>query len=1046
VNATSKLVKAWESKNAKNAAKAGGISLMALSLAACGGSDTPAITQAQLDAEVAKATAAAAAQAAAEAEAAVAAAAKAAAESDAAAAAVAQAAAEAAKAAAEAAKAAAEAAAEALKNPAAVSLTTVDGDTVTGTTGNNTYTAVVSSTASKNTLDSTDTITDGSSDDADVLNISANQDITVTPTVTGVETVNVTLDALSSGGAGGSTVVTDFDVALTNFAASNTMNFSNTNSDTIVSGLVITGDKGGVRNVADEFTSVSSALAADSTSTFDLKAVGADVAPVKMTATGAADNLTVTAAGYVDVTAGAVTDLVKVTSVKDATITDAGDAKALIVDAGGDVSIADANQATVVRVTSAGDIAVTADKLDAALAPTLNAAGTVSVDLKAAPVATVSGAKTITVSDDTTTLKTLNATVKTEATAIDLLGAAGVETLNVSGDQNFTVEVDGSDVDARTGDKLTLVDTTTAGTATLKISTAAGNVDASKMTLDNINLAVDNQNKTVTVASGQKVTVSVDQTTTAATVSAAAATAGTNTVNVVLDDGVRSVSSTAVDLTTFAFSNIATATIDASADSLQSGAAETHDITALTGNTANITVTGGANNIGLKGAVTLGATNTLTFTGSGKVTGNGSEAITAKEIDASSVTGVVTLLEIESEEVGTVKTGTANDVVEMTDSATEADLTINTGAGDDKLTLETDATEGQSLIVDMGTGNDSLVLVASQQILATGTDVTTISGVENVTYVGHATDSDIDSSFFNGKSYILTDGSSAVAGAITVVVAASDTSIDLSLMTVSAANKANVNADTFIVDSSGAGKDGVVTVKGALIAKNTITVNDLDATTITGGAFVDVLTGAAKADVISGGAGADTINGAGGANTLTGGAGADVFITGNGTDTITDFVVGAANDDIHVDLSGVEAQSTMDLVFLDDAVSVADSDSIVGTKIQGVFDADNATADTQLLILHGATIASTSALETALETGGDYALTISTNGLAAGDGFLVTYSDGTNSYLATVETTAGVSDDALAAAGDLVATNVATFTGISDVDTILAAQFADIIA
>ena len=38
LNATSKLVKAWESKNAKNAAKAGGISLMALSLAACSGS------------------------------------------------------------------------------------------------------------------------------------------------------------------------------------------------------------------------------------------------------------------------------------------------------------------------------------------------------------------------------------------------------------------------------------------------------------------------------------------------------------------------------------------------------------------------------------------------------------------------------------------------------------------------------------------------------------------------------------------------------------------------------------------------------------------------------------------------------------------------------------------------------------------------------------------------------------------------------------------------------------------------------------------------
>ena len=56
LNATSKLVKAWESKNAKNAAKAGGISLMALSLAACGGSSTTTRsrlhgdTQAELDA------------------------------------------------------------------------------------------------------------------------------------------------------------------------------------------------------------------------------------------------------------------------------------------------------------------------------------------------------------------------------------------------------------------------------------------------------------------------------------------------------------------------------------------------------------------------------------------------------------------------------------------------------------------------------------------------------------------------------------------------------------------------------------------------------------------------------------------------------------------------------------------------------------------------------------------------------------------------------------------------------------------------------------
>jgi hypothetical protein len=50
LNATSKLVKAWESKNAKNAARAGGVSLMALSLAACGGSSDTNSSNAGADA------------------------------------------------------------------------------------------------------------------------------------------------------------------------------------------------------------------------------------------------------------------------------------------------------------------------------------------------------------------------------------------------------------------------------------------------------------------------------------------------------------------------------------------------------------------------------------------------------------------------------------------------------------------------------------------------------------------------------------------------------------------------------------------------------------------------------------------------------------------------------------------------------------------------------------------------------------------------------------------------------------------------------------
>ena len=986
MNATSKLVKAWESKNAKNAAKAGGISLMALSLAACGGSSTPVADAPAADPVAPAVT--------------------------------------------------------------PVALTTKDGDVLIGTSGDDVFTGVVSGSASSNTYDSADSITDPNAADADVLTVSATDDVTTTATLTGIETVKFNLDALSASGTGNAT---DFNVALTNIAAKTTVDFDNVNSSSIVSGLVITGDAGGVRNVSNDFTTISSVLDADADATFNIAAKGAAAAPVTLTVTQAADELTVDAAGYLTVTAGAVTDLINVDAENDVTIADAGDVAALIVNSGGDVTISDANQATVVRVVSGGDIAITADKLDAALAPNLDAAGTVSVDLKAASVVTVAGSKTITISDDATAdaLKTVNTTVKTEATDLDLTGADAVSTINVFGDQDFTVEMSAADIDGLTDNKLTLVDNTTAGSATLELSTAVGDVDASSVDVDNIKMSVDNAAKTVTVASGQLVTIATDNANGGTvTFAGKAATAATNTITVNLDDGTDSATNTAADiLGVLAFSSIDTAVINANLEQLSDGSKETHVIDALTGNGASVTVNMGANDLSVTGVVNLGATDTLTITGSGKVTGDGSEAITAKAIDASVVTGVVTLNEIESDQVASVTTGSANDVVETTAAGggTEKDLTIKTNAGDDKLTLHAAGVAGESLTVDMGDGDDTIVFAASQAITRTGTDLNTISGVENLEYLGAFT---VDSSVINKAAWVINDtANTAAAENLTVTVLASDTAIDLSGLTAKAVDAASVAADTFIVNASDAGLNGTTSITGASIAKNTLTANDLADTTLTGGDKADTLNGGDGDDIISGGAGIDTINGGSGTNTLTGGTGADIFITGNGTDTVTDFVVGASGDKVHLDLSGINAQSTMLLVEVGVTADQTDSDSVIATKIQGVYDIDDTglTAGTNTFILHGATIANTDALETALEAGGDYELTAGA-AYEANDGFLVTYSDGTNSYLATVEMTKAVSDGDTIVSGDLVATNVLEFTGISDVDTILASQFADIIA
>jgi hypothetical protein len=1038
----SKLVSAWEKKNSKTA-RAGGVSLMALSLAACGSSDDTSdivsYTQAQLDA--AKVAATAAAEQAAEVEAASAAATLAASK---------QAAADAAVVAAEAAavaQAAAVAAATEAASPSATSsdLTTTAGDVITGTTGDDTINGVVSVTASKNTYDTADSVVDGTSTDADVFNLTTDSDVTTLPSITGIETMNVTLNALSSG----SSNVTNFDLSITNVAATTVVNVDSINDSSIVSGLVITGDKGGTLNSSADFTTITTAISADGTAVYNVSAPGSAASAVAFTATGAADNLTIDAAGYLTVTAAAVTDLVNVKAVNNVTITSATASAALIVDAGGDATITDADNATVAKITAGGKITGAADALDAALAPTFTAGTTISVDLKVATVATVSGAKTITITDNTTTLATVNATVNTEATTVDLKGSAGVTTVNMFGDQNYTLVMDAQDIDAA-GDKVTLTDATTAGTSTFKIGTTAGDVIASGMTVDVINLAIDQAGEDLTVASGQKVTISADQNNDGSTANAIikglAASAASNTVAITLDDGTRSATSTAVDLLEVEYSNLSSVTIDASADSLLSGGAETHAINTLIGNTADVSITAGANNLTLGGPITLGATNTLTITGSGKVTGDGSNILTAKTADLSEVSGVVTLSTLQADEVGTVKTGAGADVLTYTTGA--ADRDVSTGAGDDTLTLELNS-GGNTLTVDMGTGNDTLILTEDGQYVLTGTDTMSISGVENVTYTGAAgTDYDIASAFFNGQAFSLKDTATA-DGSFTVTAAASDTAIDLSLMTVTNANAAKVKAETFIVDVSGGTLDGIGSIKGALVAKNTITANDLDATTIVGGGFVDVLTGGALNDTISGGAGADTINGKAGVNALTGGAGIDTIITGTGTDTISDFTAGsgAAADIVHLSLAGLEAQSTMDFIQLDDSTSQTASLNIVATKIQGVFDLDSASlvSDTNTLIMHGATIANTSALETAIETSGDYELTAGAV-FAAGDGFLVTYSDGTNSYLATVETVGGIADGAKFGAGDLVATNMLTFTGISDVDTIVVGQFADIVA
>jgi hypothetical protein len=167
----------------------------------------------------------------------------------------------------------------------------------------------------------------------------------------------------------------------------------------------------------------------------------------------------------------------------------------------------------------------------------------------------------------------------------------------------------------------------------------------------------------------------------------------------------------------------------------------------------------------------------------------------------------------------------------------------------------------------------------------------------------------------------------------------------------------------------------------------------------------------------------------------------DQLVTGStsgGHIDITNFVAGAAGDAIDLDLSGIEGNSTSDLVDWDDGTS-SSTDAIVLHEVSAAFDMADVTANANILVVD-ANFATSGLLETALETGGSVAVTAD-GGIAANDALLVAWDDGVNSYLSIVESAAGAVADAKFASGDLTATTLITFTGISDVTTLTAANF-----
>ena len=457
-----RLVSAWEKKNSK-AARAGGVSLMALSLAACGSNDDTPFSQADVDSAVATAVAAvdlttdnAAAVEAALTDAngvkhATVDAAMASVDittDNAAAVAEIQATYDALK-----------ADYDALVAPVSSALTTTAAEVLSGTAGNDTFTATTA------TDDATDIIVDSSTTDADVLNYSLTGN-SVAITVTNVETVNVstsvasatavTVDAaefsgvsnlnltrgdLASGAIDGSGTVTVSDLNGSNVAAVNA-----------VSGVtVMTVTQATAAGTVVNATDVTGLVSVDgaATITADQTTVGVDVDGIGVAAQDAlAVSVSAATAADVDI-AAALTGAITITAPVATTVD--------VLTASGGVTISAATAPTAASTIQVGTIDASGGTITTGTFASTGTTGAINIEGTSGTDDTIpitgGGAIALnTNSDGTGTDQVENIVLGGNGTSVTYTINAGdaVESITTTGSQTVNLAIDPDDATTET--------------------------------------------------------------------------------------------------------------------------------------------------------------------------------------------------------------------------------------------------------------------------------------------------------------------------------------------------------------------------------------------------------------------------------------------------------------------------------------------------------------------------------------------------------------------------------------------------------------------
>jgi len=819
-----KFARVWEKKNSK-VARAGGVSLMALSLAACGSSSTtPAPTTPVADADP-------------------------------------------------------EPTPDPVPTPtpAGKTLELKEGDDVTetlvGGDGNDEYSGTADFMDSAGNADS---FVDPNGSDADTLVLSDDEAMAA-HTITDIETVTVNI---------GTTAAAATDVDASNFTGVDLLTVNMV--DLTIGGQVITGNKD-IDIASVDASDVAKIVTGAGAKTLDVTqatkagiTVDADtvsgatkiIGAATVTAAGAGTGDQVTVEAFDNADAGTAAKA-KIENAKDVSITT--NAATVLVDdsLGGDANSFTGNVTVVAN--SAGSVTVDngsgGGSVTATKASTTSAQTTIKVmeiDDSGFTITAGAGVKNGKTAiqidgsdtDGTTDAATISASGLVSLDASNGGGADLVDNLTLSGNgAAVEYEIAGGDSGAATtkytltGSQdvtllgqtseftlTTVTDSTTAGTTTVRLDVVAAS-DLSKVAADVISVEADSAGGDVVLGDGANLQIAKDQTN--LTLSGKSADFEVSIASA--DDTSASGAAILIELDAVDVSdNIKTFNIDATVGGVDAD------------------------------SITVGTTGTINVTGS-KAVDLGD--VTAKTFNAGTSTGAITI-NANSTALTTITTGSGDDDVTADLGAKYA---VDLKGGDNTLVIE-NALDASSFVT--GDGKDDITIKTGNAYVVTsgdGNDTVTIASNVSLNSILVDAAGSTDVLLFedtNGED-LSSNSNFAFSGFETVNVAALSTaSITIS--------SAQFNDQTFTL-KGGATTDNLTvkgTASAENLNVSTITV-DTASVTVNAGDGDDVVTGTASADTLNGEAGADTINAGKGGDTLSGGAGADILNGGEGDDTVS---------------------------------------------------------------------------------------------------------------------------------------------------------------